>query len=216
MAETDAGLAQALNNLVEPATRGDPESPLRWTCKSTRNLASLLTADGHPVSYKTVSTLLKGQGYSLQGNRKTLEGRNHPDRDAQFQHIAAAVSAQHAAGDPAISVDTKKKELVGNFKNAGRQWEPKGEPVKVDSHDFMGVLGRASPYGVYDIGDNAGYVSVGISADTGEFAVATVRRWWNAMAVGRYVSPSQLLITADCGGSNGNRLRLWKLGCRSL
>ena len=153
MAVTDAGLAQALDSLVEPGTRGDPESPLRWTCKSTRNLAAQLTADGHPVSFTTVGTLLKQQGYSLQGNRKTLEGKQHPDRDAQFRHIAAAVSAQHAAGDPAISVDTKKKELVGNYKNGGREWAPKDEPVKVDSHDFMGELGRASPYGVYDIGD---------------------------------------------------------------
>ena len=216
LVETDTGLAQALDRLVEPATRGDPESPLRWTCKSVRKLAAELTAGGHSVCFRTVSTLLKGQGYSLQGNSKTLEGRQHPDRDAQFQHIAAAVMEQHAAGNPAISVDTKKKELVGNYKNAGREWEPKGEPVKVDSHDFMGELGRASPYGVYDIGDNVGWVSVGISADTAEFAVATVQRWWNAMAVERYPSASQLLITADCGGSNGNRLRLWKLELQKL
>ncbi len=214
--EKDTGLLAALDRLVEPVTRGDPESPLRWTCKSVRNLAAELTATGHPVSFRSVSTLLKAQGYSLQGNRKTLEGKQHPDRDAQFRHIAEAVLEQHAAGNPAISVDTKKKELVGNYKNAGKEWQPEGEPVKVDSHDFMGELGRASPYGVYDIGDNAGWVSVGISADTGEFAVATVQKWWNAMAIPRYQGATQLLITADCGGSNGNRLRLWKLELQRL
>jgi len=214
--ESDPGLSQALDRLVEPVTRGDPESPLRWTCKSVRNLAAELTAQGHPVSFRTVSTMLKALGYSLQGNRKTLEGKQHPDRDAQFQHIAASVFGQHAAGNPAISVDTKKKELVGNYKNVGKEWQPKGEPVKVDCHDFMGDLGRASPYGVYDIGDNTGWVSVGISGDTAEFAVETVRRWWHAMGAQRYPAASQLLITADCGGSNGNRLRLWKLELQKL
>ena len=214
--ENDAGLLPALDRLVEPVTRGDPESPLRWPCKSVRNRAETWTASGHPVAFRSVSTLLKLQGYSLQGNRKTLEGKQHPDRDAQFHHIAAAVAEQQAAGNPAISVDTKKKELVGNYKTPGKEWHPKGEPTKVDSHDFMGELGRASPYGVYDIGDNAGWVSVGISADTGEFAVETVRRWWNAMGIERYQAATQLLITADCGGSNGNRLRLWKFELHKL
>jgi len=214
--QNDKGLLEALDRLVEPTTRGDPESALRWTSKSVRNLAAELAAEGHTISFRTVSTLLKQQGYSLQGNRKTLEGKQHVDRDAQFQHIAAAVVAAHVGGNPAISVDTKKKELVGNYKNRGLEWQAKGEPVKVDSHDFMGELGRASPYGVYDIGDNTGWVSVGISGDTGEFAVNTVRKWWQAMGVERYENATQILVTADCGGSDGNRLRLWKLELQKL
>jgi len=210
VAETDSELVHALNRLIDPVTRGDPESPLRWTSKAVRKLAEELNAEGHRVAATTVRKLLKGMGYSLKANRKTLEGKQHPDRDAQFQHIAKAVSEEQALGNPTISVDTKKKELVGNYKNAGREWEPKDKPVEVDCHDFMGELGRASPYGVYDMAHNEGWVSVGISADTAEFAVATVRRWWEAVGAQRHARATELLITADGGGSNGYQIWLWK------
>ena len=209
-------LLAALEALVEPTTRGDPESALRWTCKSLRVLAEELCRKGHDVSYQTVRRLLKRLDYSLQGNRKTVEGVQHDDRDAQFRYIDRQTKKRIKASNPAISVDTKKKELVGNYKNAGREYRPKGAPEKVDVHDFKGELGRVSPYGVYDLHDNSGWVSVGISADTSEFAVETIRRWWNSMGYERYPEACELLITADCGGSNGNRTRLWKLELQYL
>jgi len=191
-------------------TRGDPDSALRWTCKSLRNLAHELATLGHTVSYRTVGRLLKALGYSLQANRKTLEGGNHPDRNAQFEYINQKTQERLAAGSPAISVDTKKKELVGNYKNAGRELCPKGEPEDVKVYDFIGELGRANPYGVYDIGQDAAWVSVGISSDTAEFAVEAIRRWGNGLGRERYPDLRDLFITADCGGSNGYRVRLWK------
>ena len=214
--DQDVTLLPDLAEIIDAGTRGDPESPLRWTCKSLRQLASELVARCHDVSYRTVGRVLKLQGFSLQANSKTVEGHQHADRDAQFEYINARTKAQHAAGNPVISVDTKKKELVGNYKNGGRELCPKGEPTKVDVHDFMGELGRASPYGVYDVGENAGWVSVGISADTSEFAVESIRRWWKAMGSPRYPDAGELLITADCGGSNGYRIRLWKLELQQL
>ena len=207
----DPQLLGALEALVEPSTRGDPQSALRWTCKSLRQLASELCGAGHQVSHQTVARLLKLLNFSLQSNRKTLEGTQHADRDAQFRYINARTKKQLKVGNPAISVDTKKKELVGEFKNGGAEYRPKGSPEKVNVHDFKGELGRVSPYGIYDIQDNSGWVSVGISADTSEFAVEAIRRWWNAMGYERYSHASELLITADCGGSNGYRTRLWKL-----
>jgi len=212
----DPELLGALEALVEPSTRGDPESALRWTCKSLRVLAEELVRAGHEVSYRTVGRLLKYLEYRLQSNRKTLEGAQHADRDAQFEYINAQTKKQFKGDNPAISVDTKKKELVGAYKNGGREYRPKGEPEKVDVHDFMGELGRVSPYGVYDLQDNSGWVSVGISSDTSEFAVATIRRWWHSMGEERYPEASELLITADCGGSNGYRTRLWKLELQQL
>lgn len=214
--EEDPTLLEDLEALVEPGTRGDPESPLRWTVKSLRGLARELKAIGHSVSYGTVRRLLKKLGYSLQANRKTLEGTNHPDRDAQFEYINQKTADQIANGEPAISVDTKKKELVGQYKNGGRTYRPKGDPEKVKVHDFKGPLGRAAPYGVYDIERNEGWVSVGISADTSEFAVESIRRWWNEMGRRRYPDATTLLVTADCGGSNGYRLRLWKFELQRL
>jgi hypothetical protein len=196
---------------VDPATRGDPESPLRWTTKSTANLADALTAAGHPVSPDTVGGLLKADGFSLQGNAKTVEGAQHPDRDGQFRHINALVSAFQAAGEPVISVDSKKKELVGNYENGGKEYRPKGEPEPVDVHDFKGELGRAVPYGVYDMTANVGWVNVGTDADTGEFAVESIRRWWTTIGQAAYPGATKMLITADAGGSNGSRLRLWKV-----
>lgn len=212
----DPKLLGALERLVEPCTRGDPESALRWSCKSLRVLAAELARKGHDVSYRTVGRLLKGLGYRLQGNRKSLEGAQHADRDAQFKYINAQSKRRIKADNPAISVDTKKKELVGEYKNGGREYRPKGQPEKVDVHDFKGELGRVSPYGVYDLHDNSGWVSVGISADTSEFAVETIRRWWNSMGYERYPEASELFITADCGGSNGYRTRLWKLELQRL
>jgi hypothetical protein len=210
--EKDPGLRDDLESLVDPMTRGDPDSPLRWTCKSVRRLAGELRASGHEASHRLIAALLHEMGYSLQANRKTREGTEHPDRDAQFHHINARVREALAAGDPAISVDTKKKELVGDFKNQGREWRPKGRPEEVRVHDFkLPALGRVSPYGVYDIGENAGWVAVGCDHDTAEFAVATIRRWWRGMGEPRYPRARQILITADCGGSNGPRLRLWKV-----
>jgi len=214
--DKDQSLQADLEGLVEPTTRGDPESPLRWTCKSLRRLAEQLSVMGHKVSYRTVGRILKTLGYSLQANRKTLEGCTHPDRDAQFQYINQKTRQQLATGNPAISVDTKKKEIVGNYKNGGREFCPSGEPEEVKVYDFIGELGRANPYGVYDIGDDAAWVSVGISSDTSEFAVEAIRRWYDSMGRARYPYMRELLITADCGGSNGYRVRLWKLQLQRL
>jgi hypothetical protein len=207
----DAGLAEALEQLVEPGTRGDPQSPLRWTCKSTRRLARELGQRGHPASHRLVANLLHEADYSLQGNRKVREGAEHPDRNAQFEYLNARVARQLRQGQPAISVDTKKKELVGDFKNSGREWRPQGQPEEVRVHDFPDpTLGKAIPYGVYDLGRNAGWVSVGVTHDTAAFAVATIRRWWRQMGRPAYPRARSLLITADSGGSNGARVRLWK------
>jgi hypothetical protein len=192
-------------------------SPLRWTCKSTAQLAGELTRQGHPVSPRTVGRLLKADGYSLQGNRKTKEGGNHPDRNAQFEHINATVTKFQRRGQPVISIDTKKKELVGEFKNGGREWQPQGEPEEVRVHDFLDKdLGKAIPYGVYDIGENQGWVSVGIDHDTARFATEAIRRWWSKMGAKRYRDAKALLITADGGGSNGSRCRLWKVALQDL
>ena len=203
--------------MVDPVTRGDPESPLRWTCKSTRHLADQLTRQGHRVSPGTVATLLKQMDYSLQANRKTREGSSHPDRNQQFEYINAQVTALQRRGQPVVSVDTKKKELVGDFKNGGRQWRPEGQPEEVRVHDFLDKrLGKAIPYGVYDLTANAGWVSVGTDHDTGAFAVASLRGWWRHEGRRLYPEAHDLLITADGGGSNGYRLRLWKLELQKL
>ena len=212
LAATDPGLRDALEQLVEPTSRGDPESPLRWTCKSVRNLAEELRRLGHQVSHRLVADLLRDLGYSLQANRKVLEGGQHPDRNAQFEYLNRQVQAQLAAGQPASSVDAKKKELVGPFKNGGRELRPKGRPEPVRVHDFVDKeLGRAMPYGVYDLARNQGWVSVGIDHDTAEFAVASLRHWWRTLGQAAYPGATSLLITADGGGSNGSRSRLWKL-----
>ena len=215
--DRDASLKRDLEALVEPVTRGDPESPLRWTCKSVRQLAAELRHRGHQTSHRMVAELLHEMDYSLQANRKTLEGSSHPDRDAQFRHISDQIRDFQADRQPVISVDTKKKELVGNFKNNGRELRPKGHPEKVRVHDFViPELGRAAPYGVYDVTQNAGWVSVGVDHDTAAFAVQSIRRWWESM--GREACPkaARLLITADSGGSNGARVRLWKLELQKL
>ncbi len=207
----------ALEQLVEPVTRGDPESPLRWTVKSLRRLSAELKAKGHDVSRTLVSRLLKSLGYSLQANRKTMEGGSHPDRNAQFEHINAQTEQRLEAGNPVISVDTKKKELVGPFKNGGRELRPKGDGEKVRVHDFVDrELGKANPYRVYDIGANTGWVNVGVTSDTAEFAVESIRRWWHSEGCTAYPGATELLITADCGGSNGYRTRLWKLELQGL
>lgn len=204
------GILKALDALVEPNTRGDPMSPLRWTCKSTRSLAAELNRQGFVISSVKVGELLKLQGYSLQSNRKTVEGRQHPDRDAQFRFIAKRVRASRRRGDPAISIDTKKKETLGNLKNAGKTYRRRGDPVKVKTHDFPDKeLGKAVPYGVYDIATNEAGVTVGVSCDTAEFAVAAIERWWRRMGKKRYDAPRRVLITADCGGSNSPRTHLW-------
>ncbi|MGH6629179.1 MAG: ISAzo13 family transposase [Burkholderiales bacterium] len=217
LVDTDESLVKDLRDLVEPATRGDPEAPLLWTAKSLRSLAAGLCQLGHRVGHNVVADLLRGLGYSLQANRKTREGTSHPDRDRQFEHINGQVKDALAAGEPALSVDTKKKELVGDFRNAGRVYRPAGRPEPVRVHDFLiPELGRAVPYGVYDIGDNAGWVSVGIDHDTASFAVNAIRRWWQVLGRARYPAATRLLITADCGGSNGARLRLWKLELQKL
>lgn len=217
LTETDPDLAAALEALIEPVTRGDPESPLRWTCKSTRRLADELGRQHHSVSANTVAALLRQAGYSLQANSKTREGTSHPDRNAQFEHINASVRRFHDRSQPAISVDTKKKELVGDFKNAGCEWRPQGEPEEVRVHDFMDKeLGKAIPYGVYDILNDQGWVSVGIDHDTAQFAVNSIRRWWKQMGSRRFPRASQLLITADGGGSNSYRSRLWKVSLQAL
>ena len=210
----DPNLLLDLENLVEPVTRGDPQSPLRWTCKSVRNLADELRAQGHQVSHMLVADLLHEQKYSLQANRKTKEGSSHPDRNAQFEYINAKASEFLKRGQPAISVDTKKKEQVGDYKNEGREWRPKGQPESVQVHDF--AKQKDAPYGVYDLGQNAGWVSVGTDHDTSAFAVESIRRWWNMMGRETYPGAQQLLITADSGGSNGSRVRLWKLELQKL
>lgn len=205
-------LLSALESLVEPTSRGDPESALRWTCRSTRQLAAALENQGYRIGHQTVASLLDELGYSLQGNQKTKEGSGHPDRDEQFQYIHGRVRDFQDRGQPVVSVDTKKKELVGDFKNGGREWRPQGEPEPVRVYDFVDkVLGKANPYGVYDPTANVGWVSVGVDHDTAEFAVETLRRWWEKMGRLRYPVAQELLITADGGGSNGARVRLWKL-----
>ena len=215
--DKDPTLRLDLERLVEPTTRGDPESPLRWTCKSVRQLADALHDQGHQASHQLVSELLTDLGYSLQGNRKTIEGTSHPDRNAQFDYINRQVRQCLRAGDPVISVDTKKKELVGNFKNGGRERRPTGDPERVLIHDFVvPELGRAIPYGVYDIGRNTGWVSVGLDHDTASFAVESIRRWWRHMGRPAYRQARRLLITADAGGSNGPRVRLWRLELQHL
>jgi hypothetical protein len=215
--EKDPTLVGDLKLLVESTTRGDPESPLLWTARSQRNIVAALKKQGHATSMKMVSRLLKELGFSLQANRKRLEGSQHPDRNAQFEHINETLRRQLEANEPVISVDTKKKELVGAYKNGGRELSAKGDPVEVNTHDFKDKeKGHASPYGVYDIQKNEAWVSVGISHDTGEFAVQTIRTWWNEMGVSRYPNATSLVITADGGGSNGYRLRLWKLELQKL
>ncbi len=215
--EKDPCLLQDLDELLEPATRGDPETPLRWTCKSTTKLAEELTARGHPVSQRTVCDLLAELGYSLQSNRKAKEGSSHPDRDQQFIHISEKVKEFQFIGQPVISVDAKKKEIIGEYKNNGQEWEKKGKPVEVNVYDFPDpVLGKAIPYGVYDITANKGWVNVGIDHDTSEFAVESIRRWWREMGSLLYPAAKELLITADGGGSNGSRVRLWKLELQKL
>jgi hypothetical protein len=217
LTETDPGLAEALDRLVDPLTRGHPESPLRWTCKSTRRLAEELTRQGHPASPNTVAALLRADGFSLQANRKTREGKQHPDRDAQFAYLNGRVQAFQRAGQPVISVDTKKKELVGDFKNGGREWRPAGRPEEVRVHDFQDKeLGKAIPYGVYDVTSNEGWVSVGIDHDTALFATASIRRWYEEMGARRFPRARRLLVTADGGGSNGARNRLWKVALQGL
>ncbi len=216
-ADLDPGLRPALLALVEPQERGDPVSPLRWTTRSTRNLADELTRQGHKVSADTVGDLLREEGFSLQGNAKTLEGTRHPDRDAQFRYISGQARAHQEAGDPVISVDTKKKELIGEFRNAGREWRPKGQPEAVRTHDFPeDSAGKAIPYGVYDVTANAGWVNVGTDHDTAAFAVESTRRWWNAGGQAGYPAARRLLVTADAGGSNGYRTRAWKAGLAAL
>jgi hypothetical protein len=212
----DHTLYTDLESLIEPVTRGDPEGPLRWTSKSLRKLSAELDDMGHTAGPDMISDLLYDLGYSLQANSKTLEGASHPDRNAQFEHIAAQVTAFQAAGEPAISVDAKKKELVGNFKNNGQELRPAGDPEPVSVHDFVLAAGRATPYGVYDLAHNDGWVSVGADGNTGAFAVQTVRRWWQTMGSVAYPHATKLMITADAGGSNGARLRLWKVELSKL
>jgi hypothetical protein len=217
LTQRDPGLAAALGALVDPATRGDPMSPLRWTCKSTYQLAAALTGQGHPVSPRTVAALLKASGYSLQANRKTREGKGHPDRNAQFEHVNARTKAFQRRGQPVVSVDTKKKELVGDFQNGGREWQPEGCPEEVRVHDSQDKqLGKAIPYGVYAVTNNQGWVSVGIDHDTAQFAAASMLRWWREMGQARLPRAAELLITADGGGSNGSRCRLWKVALQQV
>ena len=217
LADKDPSLRESLERLVDPMTRGDPESPLRWTCKSTRQLADAMAIQGHRVGRQKVSELLAELGYSLQANRKTREGTEHEDRDAQFEFINRQVKDYQGRGQPVISVDTKKKELVGDFKNTGQEWQPKGRPESVRTHDFVDrELGKVNPYGVYDQTANTGWVSVGTDHDTSEFAVESIRRWWLKMGYVRYPQAQDLLITADGGGSNGYRVRLWKVALQAL
>lgn len=217
LSEKDPQILASLEKLVEPRTRGDPESPLRWICKSTRQLAEVLKQQGHSVGRQKVCELLGELGYSLQANRKTREGSDHADRNAQFDHINEQVNGYQRRGQPVISVDTKKKELIGDFKNGGREWRARGAPVEVRTHDFMDrELGKVNPYGVYDQTANAGWVSVGTDHDTAEFAVESIRRWWFKMGAARYPNARELLITADGGGSNGYRVRLWKIALQGL
>jgi len=215
--ESDPSLVQTLEGLIDEQTRGDPESALRWTCKSTRAIAQELAQQKHPVSHVKVAQILHGLDYSLQSNRKTEEGQDHPDRDAQFRHINTAVKRCLRQGIPVISVDTKKKELIGNYHNAGQQWRAAKQPLAVQGHDFPGPdVPRAFPYGIYDIGRNAGFVNVGTDHDTGAFAVASIRGWWRSEGRRIYADAKTILITADGGGSNGWRLRLWKLELQKL
>jgi len=217
LTEKDPTLLADLERLLEGETRGDPEQPLCWTAKSLRTLAAELRAQGHQISARSVAPLLRQLGYSLQANAKTREGGQHPDREAQFRHINQTVKAALAAGEPAVSVDTKKKELVGDFKNAGRELRRTGQPERVRTHDFRDPeLGKAAPYGVYDLADDVGWVNVGIDNDTAQFAVASIRGWWEDLGRARYPQASRLTITADCGGSNGNRTRLWKTELQQL
>ena len=217
LVEMHPDLLATLDKLVESTTRGDPESPLLWTARSQRNLVQALQTEGYPVSQRSIAPLLKELGYSLQGNQKKREGAQHPDRNAQFEHINETVRRQLAAGDPAISVDTKKKELVGPYKNAGQELRPHGDPECVNTHDFPEKdNGKAIPYGVYDLAENEAWVSVGISHDTAEFAVATIRTWYRELGQPLYPAPSSLLIIADAGGSNGYRVRLWKVELQKL
>jgi transposase len=217
LTDADPTLLEDLERLVEGETRGDPELALRWTAKSVRNLAEGLRELGHELHFSSVAKLLRALGYSLQANAKTREGSSHPDRDAQFGHINEAVNAALDLGEPVISVDTKKKELVGDFKNGGRELRPKGDPIPVRVHDFKDPeLGKAIPYGIYDLADDTGFVSVGISHDTAEFSVASIRGWWEHLGRERYPDATSLTITADCGGSNGNRTRLWKVELQRL
>lgn len=214
--ETDKTLQSDLELLIDPLTRGDPESPLRWTCKSLRMLADELGNMEHKVSHTHVGKMLIMMGYSLQGNKKTLEGTGHPDRNAQFGYINEQVTERLANREPVISVDTKKKELIGRFKNNGKTWRPKGQPTEVKVHDFIEEAGRANPYGVYDVGADEGWVSVGTDHDTAAFAVQTIRRWWHVVGSPTYPHAKELFITADGGGSNGGRVRLWKLELQEL
>ena len=215
--ELDPTLREDLERLISPYTRGDPESPLRWTSKSVRKLAAELNDQGHSVSHSTVATLLREMNYRLQANRKTTEGKQHPDRNAQFEYINLRVQARQRRGQPVISVDTKKKELVGDFQNGGQEWHPQGSPEKVRVHDFIDKeLGKVAPYGVYDLTKNNGWVSVGIDHDTAAFAVAAIRRWWREMGRPAYSKASHLLITADSGGSNSSRSRLWKVELQKM
>jgi hypothetical protein len=215
--DRDPGLVDALDALVEPTARGDPESPLRWTCKSTRNLADALTKAGHPVSAQVVAELLAALGYSLQATSKQVEGSSHPDRNAQFGYINDLAAEHLEAAQPVISVDTKKKELVGNYANGGQEWQPAGEPVRVEVHDFIDpAVGKAIPYGVYDVAADQGWVSVGADHDTAAFAVATIGRWWDMVGAVAYPKAKRLLITADAGGSNSYRSRLWKVELAKL
>jgi hypothetical protein len=217
LVETDPGLWDALDALVDPMTRGHPETPLRWTCKSTRQLAEELTCQHHPVSDRTVACLLYAAGYSLQANRKTREGKDHPDRNAQFEYISQQVGRVQKRGQPVVSVDTKKKELLGDFKNPGQEWRPQGSPQKVRVHDFKDKeLGKAIPYGVYDVANNQGWVSVGIDHDTAYFAANSIRRWYEDMGSKRFPRARELMITADGGGSNSYRSRLWKVALQGL
>jgi hypothetical protein len=217
LTELDPGLRQALDDLVDPVTRGHPESPLRWTCKSTSKLAEELQQQHHHVTDRTVAALLKDAGFSLQANRKMREGLSHPDRNTQFEYINAQVMAFQKLSQPVVSVDTKKKELVGEFKNAGQEWQPKGKPVEVNVHDFPDKkLGKAIPYGVYDLASNEGWVSVGIDHDTARFAAASIGRWWREMGSQRFPRATKLMITADGGGSNSSRNRLWKVSLQEL
>ncbi len=217
LVDTDPTLETDLKALVDPITRGDPESPLLWTCKSTHNLARSLQDKGHKVSAQSVRRLLSDWGYSLQGNKKTKEGSSHPDRNAQFEYINERVLGYQQRGQPTISVDTKKKENIGEFKNKGREYSKKGQPIKVKTHDFPDPkLGKAAPYGIYDIERNEGWVNVGISSDTSQFAVNSIRKWWKEMGKSSYPEAKELFITADCGGSNGYRTRLWKLELQKL
>src|SRR5512144_2763525 len=217
LTQHEPALLSALEALVEPTTRGDPESPLRWTCRSTRQLAAALAAQGYRISHQTVAALLDDLGYSLQSTQKTKEGGAHPDRDAQFQYSHDRVEAFQRRGQPIVSVDTKKKELVGDFKKGGQEWRPQGDPERVRVYDFVDKeLGKVNPYGVYDPTTNVGWVSVGIDHDTAEFAVETLRRWWEKMGRSRYSIATELLVTADGGGSNGARVRLWKVALQRL